>query len=435
MSINVLSWRGRPVLDNGQWYIDLVLEIDSAGTFGTVLETSVNRMHTGTALTLEPGIHEYTVRADCGDVELWQANTTGIAHVYPLQLRLGDWSDSRLYAFFIYSVVDGKPYVNGNYLRIRGTASRISKGMHYESLLRYAELSGLNAVLLNGTEGHSFKEACLRVGLLPLTADQVPPSVKHINAIPCREGDYLAELKQYFDICDGIMKVRSTAGSNSGYIIHSLNDRAEDGVEDGGMTLHGKWKLMQYGIRRFSAPLTPFCIQKDDRIYAYVANDTSSEQKAEVAIKLRDFSGRKVEDYEHAVTVPAHSTSLINTIKVKYPFDQVFCYIRLSTKDTLRERTHLLTSQSKAKLQAPQIKAECKQISAGAISIKLTAEHPAFYVALSSGSIKGIFSDNMIAVRPSAAKSVIFQSMEQVKLEDFEKELKVFDLYSGIKCN
>ena len=433
MSINVLSWKGRPVQDKGQWYIDIELEIDAEGSFGTVLETSVNRMRTGTALSLDPGIKTYYVRADCGDVELWQANTTGIAHVYPLQLRLGDWSDFRMYAFYHYEVKDGKPYLNGKYLRLRGTVSRVSKGMLYEGLLSSSQKAGLNSIVLNGTEGHSFKEACLRVGLLPLAAEEVPASVKHINAIPCREGDYLAEIKQYFDICDGIMKVRSNAESNSGYIIHSLNDRTESGVEDGGMTKSGKWKLMQYGLRRFSAPLTPFGIQKGDEIFAYIANDTDSDQPAELAIKLRDFSGRKIEDLLHAVTVPAHSKMLVNTVKVRHPLDQVFCYVRLSTKDTLRERTHLLSPFSRAKLQNPNIKTEFKQISAGAISIKLTAERPAFYVALSSGSIKGLFSDNMIAVRPSAAKSVIFQSIEAVNLEEFKKELKVYDLYTGLK--
>ena len=433
MSINVLSWKGKPVQDKGQWYIDIELEIDSASDFGTVLETSVNRMRTGTALSLEPGIKTYKVRADCGDVELWQANTTGIAHVYPLQLRLGDWSDFRLYAFYNYSVIDDKPYLNGKFLRLRGTASRISKGMLYEGLLRSAEIAGLNAIMLNGTEGHSFKEACLRVGLLPLKPEEIPSSVKHLNAIPCREGDYMAEIKQYFDICDGIMKVRSDAENNSGYIVHSLNDRAEGGVEDGGMTKDGKWKLMQYGLRRFSATLTPFGIQKDDKILAYVANDTDKDQEAELSIKLRDFSGRKIEDLAHMITVPAHSKVLVNTVKVRQPLDQVFCYVRLATKDTLRERTHLLAPFSRARLQNPNIKTEFKQISPGTISIKLTAEHPAFYVALSSGKIKGLFSDNMIAVRPSAAKSVIFQSVEAVDMEEFIKELRIFDLYTGLK--
>ena len=57
---------------------------------------------------------------------------------------------------------------------------------------------------------------------------------------------------------------------------------------------------------------------------------------------------------------------------------------------------------------------------------------PAFYVTLNQGRIKGVFSDNMISVRPSAEKTVFFRSEEDITAEELEKNLAVYDLYSAM---
>ena len=429
MNISVLSWTGSPVLENGHWYIDVrvILESDHGGR--TVIRSEVNGRSAETEVDVEKGRFSSLFRIDAGDVELWHTNTEGRPHVYPLQLFMNEWTQSRPVAFYTYEIQDGMATVNGKRIKLRGAVSRMKEGVRYESLIKSAEISSLNAIVLSGDEDEDFTAACHRAGLLPLMEDQLPPSVVHIESKKCREGDYLPEIQQALDVCDRISAVRPCS-DNAGFIIHSLND-VDDGVEDGAMTSQGKWKLLQYALRRFSAPLCPFVMVRDGKIEAYVANDSLKDEKVELSVKVRDFSGRKHEAREHALTVPALSSVLVDTLSIRYPSDKVFCYVRMASKDLLRERTRLLSAD--ASLEDPEIKVSVNRTGSRTLSITVTAEKPAFYVSFSSGCIEGLFSDNMIAVRPTAEKTVIFQSADEVDIEEFRKELKVYDLYSALK--
>ena len=109
----------------------------------------------------------------------------------------------------------------------------------------------------------------------------------------------------------------------------------------------------------------------------------------------------------------------------------MFIYVKMSTKDILRERSVLLDEPKSLFLEDPVLKTSVQQTGPRQFAVKLTAEKPAFLVALDS-SVPGIFSDNIISVRPSAEKTVFFRAEEESSLDAFASSLKVMDLYSAM---
>ena len=164
----------------------------------------------------------------------------------------------------------------------------------------------------------------------------------------------------------------------------------------------------------------------------YLINDTLQEQEAELSVKIRDFSGTKKETREYSVKAGAGTVLKV----AEYPVHRLdrekhFLYVKLSTKDVLRERTMLLDKPKNLALENPKLKVSAMKNGPRAFSVKIMAEKPAFYVALSNVE-NGLFSDNMITVRPSAEKTIFFKAEEDITLEAFEKGLKVMDLYTAM---
>ena len=160
-----------------------------------------------------------------------------------------------------------------------------------------------------------------------------------------------------------------------------------------------------------------------------MVNDTGKKEKAELSIKLRSFSGSKKDAREYTVEVEPDSF----TKAAEFPLKRLsradgFLYVKMATKDILRERVILLDKPKNLNLENPEIKAEFSKADARTVYIKLKASKPALYVALDAGDIKGIFSDNLISVRPSAEKTIIFTSEDDINETEFRSKLKIMSL-------
>ena len=97
------------------------------------------------------------------------------------------------------------------------------------------------------------------------------------------------------------------------------------------------------------------------------------------------------------------------------------------TKEMLRARVMLLDTPRRSKYLESGLKAECTKNGPRSINIKLTTSNPSFDAYLET-DIPGVFSDNLISVRPTAEKNVIFSAEEEVSIEEFISSLKIADL-------
>ena len=46
--------------------------------------------------------------------------------------------------------------------------------------------------------------------------------------------------------------------------------------------------------------------------------------------------------------------------------------------------------------------------------------------------MRGTFSDNMISVRPSAEKNIVFMTEEEADLDRFRENMRIMDLYTAM---
>lgn len=139
-------------------------------------------------------------------------------------------------------------------------------------------------------------------------------------------------------------------------------------------------------------PITPLLFIKNNRLYVYAINDTDRDEDIEIQIKFRTYSGKKKEAKIFSLTLSHGKATKIEDFPLsKIDTKNVFAYARLSTKTTIIERTIILTMPKEARLENPGLKAEVTKLSSKKLSIHVTSTHPAFRVALASGTIKGTF--------------------------------------------
>lgn len=217
-----------------------------------------------------------------------------------------------------------------------------------------------------------------------------------------------------------------------GTLFSSLNDTWPE-ISNSTIDYNGKWKVAHYASRRFYASLAPLIFLENDKLMVYVANDSAKDEEVELKLKLRHFNGKKKESHVYNVVVPSMTSVKVREVDLK-KIDRrsLFAYVKMQNKSIIRERTILLTDAKDAMLEDPTIKAEITQLGTRKAEIRLSSSKPAFWVSLDSGSVEGTFSDNFIAVRQTADKTIIFDSTEELDVEKLKNELSIMDLYSAM---
>jgi beta-mannosidase len=153
---------------------------------------------------------------------------------------------------------------------------------------------------------------------------------------------------------------------------------------------------------------------------------------AKLSVKFCTFDGQKLGKQEYRLDVREKSSTHICTIdlyrKPKLDKTKAFLYLKLKSDDLYRENCLLLAESKKCALEDPGIETQVSKASGG-FSITVSCKNPAFEVALDAGQLKGVFSDNLFAIRPTAQKVVFFKTQEKITVKQMRESLKVFDLY------
>lgn len=243
---------------------------------------------------------------------------------------------------------------------------------------------------------------------------------------------YLSEVQQASAITEGVMGWRSLMPYTMGTLISTLND-SYPAISNSMIDFSGEYKLTQYAAKRFFSNLTPLLYIENDKLLAYVANDTFSEEEVEVKVKFRYFNGKKKESHVYNVKVPPMTSVKVKEIDLrKIDRRSLFAYAKMQTKSTIRERTVLLDKPKNLELENPEIKVDITKLSARKASIKLSSTKPAFHVALYTKTVEGTFSDNLIAIRQTAEKNIIFNAAKDIDIDRLKNDLVVMDLYSAM---
>ena len=239
---------------------------------------------------------------------------------------------------------------------------------------------------------------------------------------------YLSQAQQAWAMQTACEYWRSLRPYCMGTLIWQLNDNwpvaSWSAVE-----YSGKWKLMMYHARNFFAPIAPIGYVEDGKLRVFVTNDTDREEEVKVSVKFSTYRGEKVRQHVFRVIVPPQSVypvteSDLTGIKP----ETTFAYIKVSTPTIYREAQIFLTEPKNSELQDPGLRTSVRAVGK-TFQVEVSCTRPAFWVSLDAGDIKGVFSDNMFSIRPTAQHVVSFTPEEDVSLEEFTKTLRIYDLY------
>lgn len=239
---------------------------------------------------------------------------------------------------------------------------------------------------------------------------------------------YLSQLAQAEAIAGAVNRWRRS-GCCAGVIVRSLTSDYP-GLDESMLEYSGKWKMLMYRLRSLFAPLSVISAYEDGAVKVWAVNDSNDEVEVKISVKFSSFHGDKLKMQVFRRMLPAHSVTHISDTDcsfIKKPSSS-FAYVKLSTPDIYREDLVLLDAPRRCQLTDPGIKVELRQ-SGRNIFCHLSCVQPAFQVYLDAGGLQGTFNENLFSIRPTAEKVVSFNCDEDIKLEDFRKALKVYDLY------
>ena len=479
-SIRIISFRAIPCRIDGRWAVRMEADAETAEEGEYSIEGEIHNESTIRTVSLGKGRQRISLPVFPDNVELWYPKGYGYPHIYPCSMRIGSWTGNAVVGFAEARWEDGWLTMNGSRIYIKAACWNDTDDV--ERTVKSAADANMNALLAENPSEKLYAAAD-RLGIIILSSSSCPghPSSvrKEIDlpvpditpAIqPChlfsgkdeedecigrlsREGTarkalfgieklflrpssfdklvYLTQLRSAFDAIDSITRERIAADGSKGATIGILRDSRI--ISGSSLASDGSWKILHYAARLLYAPLCPLMTIDGSKLRIYAVNSGKNEEKMELSVKIRDFHGGKKDAREYSAVLQSMEVKLFDEIELgRIMRNEYFCYAKLSTKSSLRERNILLDIPSRLKLQDPHLKAECRKTGPRSISIKLTAEKPAFYVVIDSGPIRGVFSDNMISVRPSAEKNIVFMTEEEADPEKFMSSMRIMDLYSAM---
>lgn len=249
---------------------------------------------------------------------------------------------------------------------------------------------------------------------------------------------YLSQVQQAMAMKMAIEYWRTTMPHCMGTLYWQLNDNWPV-ASWSSIDYTGKWKLLHYAAKRFYAPALPIAYQKEDgKVEVYVVHDGPKPiMDAKLSVKFCTFDGQKLGKQEYRLDVKEKSSTHLCTIdlhrKPKLDKTKAFLYLKLKSDDLYMENCLLLSESKKCALTDPGIETVVSKASGG-FSITVSCKNPAFEVALDVGEIKGVFSDNLFAIRPTAQKVVFFKTQQRITIKQMRDSLKVFDLYHASRA-
>ena len=255
---------------------------------------------------------------------------------------------------------------------------------------------------------------------------------------------YLSQVQQALAIKTAVEAWRHLQPRCMGTLYWQLNDNwpvaSWSSVEYG-----GKWKHLHYQAKRFYAPVAVMMIPADNatNIEFWAVNDSGAPARAEAAVEVWDFGGKKLETVPLTGEMAPRSALLLGKLPAS----------RFGDEKELPER--FLEVVLTADVDGQRVKhrnewhfnffkrCELGDAAVDAIpaerngkwTVTLTTDKPAFFVWANVSGMRGEFNDNSFTLFPGRPVTLTFTPKDsQATFADFAKSLTVKHLrqtYAG----
>lgn len=245
---------------------------------------------------------------------------------------------------------------------------------------------------------------------------------------------YLSQVQQAIAIKTAVEYWKSLAPHCLGAIIWQINDvwpcPSWSSIE-----YNGHWKLLHYEIQKFFSNVSISAYTKENSSKIFICNETFSKIKIEYEIKFVKFDGSTCKkSISKSVTLAPESVTELYTQEYdskNKTNDEYFIEVSVKGSDGINNyncsNTLFLNTYKNCKIQKAVITKTITEKN-GIFEIQLTTDKPAFFVSIDTGDFEGRLSTNMITLLPDEPQTVTFVPQTKTNINDFRKEVKIFDL-------
>ena len=244
---------------------------------------------------------------------------------------------------------------------------------------------------------------------------------------------YLSQVQQAIAIKTAVEWWRSLKPNCLGSIYLQLND-IWPGPSWSSLEYSGKWKLLMYASKKFYEDIYLAFFPKDNKIYAYLYNDTNQDLHYQLTVKYLKFDGteyKKDATAKGSVTSDGNKEIFSEEYSTKDATDY-FIYGELTATNIdgdeyIRDGTVFPGIYKHCDLADAKISCELEQKNKK-FEITVKSDYPAFFVSFDTEGLKGKFSENMFTLLPNKSKTVVYTPEEEIEVEDLKKALSIYDL-------
>lgn len=239
---------------------------------------------------------------------------------------------------------------------------------------------------------------------------------------------YLSQVLQAEGMKTGMEAHRRAMGFCMGTLYWQFND-CWPGASWSGIDYYGRWKALQYYVKKAYAPLLASTVQENGKVSTYVVNDYLTGQTLTLDMRLTDLNGRLIWEKQVPVKAKANTSAVAHSIKRNEMLKgedstRVILYTKL-LKDNKVVSDNVFYFAAPRQMPLPdatvQVLAEEKN---GVKTLRLKSSQLARNVyLLLNGDNESHFSDNYFDLLPGQETAVTVQTA--LPLEEVKKQLQV----------
>jgi beta-mannosidase len=178
---------------------------------------------------------------------------------------------------------------------------------------------------------------------------------------------------------------------------------------------YGHWKAEQYFARKFFAPVLVSPVIEKGVVSIYGVSDRRADARGKVGVRLLDFAGNTLTQFEQPVTLAANASRVYmqfketDLLKGADP-SKVVLVTELHVDGAPTSRNLLFFKKTKdLQLPKPEVKLAVAPGANGALAVTVSAKQLARNVFLATGAVDGMFDDNYFDVLPGETVTVTFR--------------------------
>ncbi|MGB5434629.1 MAG: glycoside hydrolase family 2 protein [Maribacter sp.] len=242
---------------------------------------------------------------------------------------------------------------------------------------------------------------------------------------------YVSQLLQAHGIKIGIEAHRRNRDRCMGSLYWQIND-CWPVASWSSIDYYGKWKALHYEAKKSFENFLITFEDKADSLKVYIVSDSLQPLDAKLKLRLLDFDGNEINQWEEQVVVaPNQSKSYLVIPKRDLTNSNIPKNVLLQGEMIVDEKVHTenvryLSPYKSLDFPDPELSFSVQE-NTTSFEVTLSARKLAKNVFISSGSDAN-FSDNYFDMLPNTKKTVTIEKSENEDLDSFKNNLKVITL-------